>query len=429
MSSIGIGILKSVIAQNLPFSEIVESGVDETFLEGAELDAYTFVKNFKYNHNKYPNFDTIEAEVPTISFTSLPEEPVQYWADELKSRKKFWLLSKINGKITDYLRKNKINEAISAFKKTNDALLRINQEFQVEDLAEIQEKVLDRHNEVQRTPGIVGIPYGFPVIDSITQGQNPGDFNVLIGQTGSCKSYYSVAVAKHAHNVGKNVMMISPEMPPAQIARRILAMQMKIPDGNIRKGRLSFFAVEKARQLIHEPVSIEDETIDNWFKILPSGLYSDVNQVISVASEYKPDLLVVDGFYLLKNGAIRTSSNWAEDESVIFLLKNFALHSNIPVFAATQYNRASPGKLEGARGSQSVEQVASNYLSLEFLSPADRENQNPIQHRNLKCKKSRDGDSFVIQYEFNFNKTTIKELATPEEEEPEFEDKEYMTEM
>jgi hypothetical protein len=96
--------------------------------------------------------------------------------------------------------------------------------------------------------------------------------------------------------------------------------------------------------------------------------------------------------------------------------------------ASTQYNRASPGKLEGARGSMSVEQVASNYLSLEFLSPADRENQNPIQHRNLKCKKSRDGDSFVIQYEFDFNKTTIKELATKEEE-PEFEDNEYLTEM
>jgi replicative DNA helicase len=429
MSSIGIGILKSVIAQNLPFSEIVESGVDETFLEGAELDAYNFVKNFKYNHNKYPNFDTIEAEVPTISFKNLPEEPVQYWADELKSRKKFWLLSKINSEITDYLRKNKINEAISAFKKTNDALLRINQEFQVEDLAEIQEKVLDRHNEVQRTPGIAGISYGFPVLDNLTQGMTGGDFNVIIGQTGSCKSYFSIATAKAAHNQGKNVMMISPEMPPQQIARRVLAMQMKIPDGNIRKGRLSFFAVEKARQLIHEPVSIEDETIDNWFKILPSGLYSDVNQVISVASEYKPDLLVVDGFYLLKNGTIKSTSGWKEDESVIFLLKNFAIHANIPVLASTQYNRASPGKLEGARGSMSVEQVASNFYSLEFLSPADRENQNPIQHRNLKCKKSRDGDSFVIQYEFDFNKTTIKELATPEEEEPEFEDKEYMVEM
>ena len=52
-------------------------------------------------------------------------------------------------------------------------------------------------------------------------------------------------------------MIISPEMPPQQIARRVLAMQMAVPDGSIRKGRLSYFAVQKARKLIHEPISIE----------------------------------------------------------------------------------------------------------------------------------------------------------------------------
>jgi len=426
MSSVGIGILKSVIAQNLPFSEIVESGIDDTFFEGSEIDAYNFVKSFKYDHNKYPKFETIEAEIPTISFNGLPEEPLGYWADELKVRKKFWLLSKLNGNITEYLKRNKVNQAIVDFKKTNDALLRINQEFFVEDLASIQEKVLDKHDEVQRKPGISGIPFGFPMIDSIMDGQQPGDFNVLIGQTGSCKSYFSIAAAKAAHNYGKNVMVISPEMPPQQIARRVLAMQMKIPDGFIRKGNLSCFAVQKARKLIKEPVSIEGETQDNWFKILPSGLYSDVNQIVSVASEYKPDLLVVDGFYMLKNGAIRTSSNWAEDESVIYMLKNLALHSNIPILASTQYNRSNPGKLEGAKGSQAVEHTASNYLSLEFENPADRDSQQPIQTRILKSKKSRDGDSFHIKYEFNFHKTIIKELPDGNEDfVPEFQDDKY----
>ena len=84
MSSIGIGILKSVIVQNLPFSEIIEHGIDDTFLDGAEKDAYNFVKQFKYKHNQYPNLKTIEAEVPGISFTALPEEPVEYWAAEIK---------------------------------------------------------------------------------------------------------------------------------------------------------------------------------------------------------------------------------------------------------------------------------------------------------------------------------------------------------
>jgi replicative DNA helicase len=410
MSSIGIGILKSVIAQNLPFSEIVEHGIDDTFLEGAEKDAYNFVKHFKYKHNQYPNLKTIEAEVPGISFTALPEEPVEYWATEIKERKKFWLISKLNGQITEHLRKNNVEDAVAEFKKVNDALLRINQEFSVEDIAKIQEEVLNRHDKVQRTAGIAGIPYGFPILDNLTHGQQGGDFNVIIGQTGSCKSYFSISCAKSAYNAGKNVMVISPEMPPEQIARRVLAIQMGLPDKDIRKGKLSMFAVQKARKIINEPISIEGEEQKNWFKILPSGLYSDVNHVISVASEYKPDLLVVDGFYLLRNNALKANSGWQIDESVIFLLKNFSIHSNIPILSTTQYNRSKPGKLEGARGSQSVEQVASNFFSLEFESPSDRDSQQPIQTRTLKIKKSRDGDSGVLKYEFDFRKTKITEL-------------------
>ena len=427
MSSIGIGIIKSVIVQNLPFSEIIEHGIDDTFLDGAEKDAYNFVKQFKYKHNQYPNLKTIEAEVPGISFTALPEEPVEYWAAEIKERKKFWLISTLNGQITEYLRKNNVAGAVDEFKRVNDALLRINQEFSVEDIAKIQEEVLNRHDKVQRTAGIAGIPYGFPILDNLTHGQQGGDFNVLIGQTGSCKSYFSISCAKAAHNAGKNVMVISPEMPPEQIARRVLAIQLGLPDKDIRKGKLSMFAVQKARRIINEPISIEGEEQKNWFKILPSGLYSDVNQVISVASEYKPDLLVVDGFYLLKNNSLRASSGWQIDESVIFLLKNFSIHANIPILAVTQYNRASPGKLEGARGSQSTEQVASNFFSLEFESPSDRDSKQPIQTRTLKIKKSRDGDAGILKYQFDFRNTKITELAMTDGQQDLEEDSEYMS--
>ncbi|NCU32609.1 MAG: hypothetical protein EOM23_06715 [Candidatus Moranbacteria bacterium] len=77
-----------------------------------------------------------------------------------------------------------------------------------------------------------------------------------------------------------------------------------------------------------------------------------------------------------------------------------------------------------------MEQVASNFFSLEFESPADRESQQPIQTRNLKIKKSRDGDAATLKYEFDFTKTRITELLqTAGQEAPEFEDTVYMEDI
>lgn len=132
--SVGLGIIKAVISSKQPFSDIVESGIDDTFLEGAEKEVYEFVKTFKYKHNQYPQIKTIEAEVPKASFQHLPEEPVEYWASELRERKKFWILSDAQSKISTLLQKGKVSDAQITLKESHDALLRINQEFTVEYL-------------------------------------------------------------------------------------------------------------------------------------------------------------------------------------------------------------------------------------------------------------------------------------------------------
>ena len=431
--SIGFGILKSVITTGAPFSDILEAGLDDTYFEGAEKEAYQFIKTFRYKHNKYPEIKTVEVEVAGSRFRDLPTEPVDYWAALLRERKQYWILTKADREFSECIKNNDVKTGVAKLKQYHEEILLTDQAFSLKNLADVQAEVLDNHDKVQCTPGISGIPYGFKNLDQLTYGQQEGDFNVLIGQTGVCKSYFSLFTALNSYSEGYNIIFISPEMPETQIARRLLAMQMQWRDADIRKGKLSYFAVKKARQKIKEPISIEGELQDNYFKILPSGLYSDVNAITTVCSEYKPDLLVVDGFYLLKNRNIRSNSSWAEDESVIFILKNFAIKSKIPILASTQYNRQKPGKLEGARGTQSVEQVASNFFSLEFESPEDRETNKPIQSRILKTKKSREGDTMNIKFELDFNKTTIKEIAvlsgSAMYEEPEYIDDEFMAEI
>lgn len=410
MSSIGFGALKSLLVNESPFSDMLEHGLDEGFFQGDELKAYNFVKDFRYKHNKYPEIRTIEAEIgkDTI-FKDLPVEPLEHWAGELRERKQFWLLNSLQKEISSNLVSNKVQETIDLLNVYYEKIAQTSAGFALSDLKEEQLKVLERHAEVQLQPGISGIPFGFPALDEITYGNQGGDFNLLAGVTGACKSYMALRTALSAAEYGANVLFISPELPMQQVARRLLAMQANLKDSAIRKGKLSYYAVRKAKNIISEPISLENK--DAYFKILPSGLYSDVNKLVSICSEYKPDILLVDGIYLLNNSGKKTSSAWQEDESVYFTLKNFAIHANIPVFATTQYNRNKPGKLEGARGTQGAEQISSNFFSLEFENQEDRDTMRPVQTRLLKVKKSRDGDSATIRINLNFNRSIIEQGA------------------
>lgn len=435
MSS-GFGALKSLIENNLPFAELIEHGLDEKFFEGAEKDAYSFIKNFKYAYNKYPEQKTIEAEISqSINFKELPNEPVSHWAKELKSRRRFNICSKTATDLVSHLQNNNTNEAVDVVKKCIEQLNHTQEGFALKDLEVVQKEVIEWHNKVQISPGMSGIPFGFPSLDNLTYGQQPGDFNVIVGVTGACKSYICLQSALSAYQMGYNVMIISPEMPETQIGRRLLSIQTKLKDKDFRKGRLSYYAIQQAIKKVEEPVIVNDERQDNWFKILPSGLYSDVNSLTAIAQEYKPDLLCVDGFYLIRNKHSRSSSAWAEAESVIMSLKNFAMYSQIPILATTQYNRAKPGQLEGARSSQSVEQISSNFLSLDFENKEDRDTMKPIQYRLLSTKKSRDGDLIVLKLKLNFNKMEIAEYSVIsgkeglQEDGPDFEDTEFLTEL
>lgn len=434
MSSVGFGVLKALVTQDIPFSELIEHGLDEHFFEGAEKQAYLFIKKHKYDYGEYPKLKTIEVEIDKNGiFEDLPIESVGYWAKDIRARKQFWLLNQLQKEISQNLHSNKVDDTVQKLSYYHDLINQTQVGFSLHDLKEEQQKVIDRHNEVQLNPGISGIPFGFPALDELTYGNQPGDLNLLAGVTGACKSYFILRTALSAAEAGANVIFISPEMPLQQIGRRLLAMQANLKDSDIRKGKLSYYAVQKAKNIINQPINIEGK--GNYFKILPSGLYSDVNNIVSICSEYKPDILLIDGIYLLKNHKIRSNSAWKEDESVYFTIKNFTLHANIPTFATTQYNRAKPGKLEGTRGTQGAEQSSSNFFSLEFENQEDRNTMKPIQTRLLKIKKSRDGDAATIRLKLNFNKMIIEQDAllsgfeSYKEESPNFVDDKYMEEI
>jgi replicative DNA helicase len=409
MSSIGYGLIKSLVEHDLPLTDLYEQGIDETFFVERERTAFEFLKNFRQKHGTYPKLTTIAAESGSITaFDSVPCEVLGYWIPQVRERKQFNLLTGALKQITDKADAQDTKGGIEVLKGVYEQILQTETTVTVKDLQDLQLEVIEDHNKRQVDPDLPGISYGFPSLDETTGGNQGGDFNLIVGETGVGKSYVSGRMTLSAYQNGASVLKVSPEMPEKQSARRILAMMTNLQDREIKRGLLSYYAIEKARQMATQPLTISGQRQDNFLKILPSGLSSDINSILTIAGEYSPDILVVDGIYLINNPRLK-GQRWEIDESVYYELKNFALRKNIPILATTQYNKSDPRKLQGARGTQSASQIASTFLSLEYENDEDRETHSPQQNRLLKVKKSRDGDRIVIRVGLDFNRTKIYE--------------------
>ena len=408
--SIGFGLLRSLVENDQPLSEVLERGLDESYFEQAERSAFNFIRNFKQKHGYYPNIQTIEVESGAKgAFSNLPTEPLDYWIPYVKDRKKFAIAKKTLSELRDSLDNEDTEAAFRQIQEAYGLLTKTQEGYTVKNLEDWEEEVLKSHDEVQLTPGITGIPFGFPSLDKITYGINPGDLVTLVGVTGACKSYICLRSALEAYLRGKNVLLISPEMPEKQIARRLLALQTHISEQDYRKGRLSYYATQKAREVIKQPIIVDDEEQDNFFKILPSGFYGDVQQIRTLCEEYKPDLLVADGFYLLNDSSSKGSAHWQEAENILKVLKQLAVEDDIGVLGSTQYNRSKPGQIQGARSTQGVEQLSSIFLSLEYESDEDKDMPKPQQTRLLRTKKTREGDSITVRLNLDFERMFIEE--------------------
>lgn len=396
----GWGLLKSLIEENAPVGDIYKQGLDDEMFYGKQKAALDFIKEYKQENGTYPNLELIVQEIGTNAIKEQPSGAVSYWIEKFREG---WRKSQVEyavNKIINAGPEQKVDDAVDTFKECHEKLLKAETKQPISSFADLAVEVLEEHDRRQIDPDLPGISYGMPALDAITGGMQKGDVNLIVGETGSCKSYLSSFFAWQASQSGANTLIVSPEMRAGEIAQRLVSMKSKLPNRDIKWGRLSYYAREKTKNNITD--------LDKNLKILPSGIYTDINKLINLTNEINPDLLVVDGIYLLVNNRLK-GQRWERDESAYFLLKNLSLRKDLPVLITSQYNRTNAKQLQDVRGTQSAAQVASNFFSLEYETEEDREVTTPRQTRILKSKKSRTGDHLALQVQFNFERTEISQ--------------------
>jgi replicative DNA helicase len=151
------------------------------------------------------------------------------------------------------------------------------------------------------------------------------------------KTWLLIASAVHAFKMGKRPLLISKEMPTDQIRRRVHALFSGIDYTALRTGRLT------PREEKHY---FEDlEAFSEHDPFILSGDDEDKGGVMSVATkirEYDPDVVYIDGVYLMHDDRTnKRTSDWQGIAHITQDLKRMAKQLDIPVIGSTQANRSA----------------------------------------------------------------------------------------
>lgn len=402
MKSAGLNLLnKMIIAQDS--KEYYALKLKDSYFVESELEYFDFIEKHIHAYGQLPSIQ-IYSEAMEMSLPVLPET-VDYYVDQIQSR---YMKKGIQTTLTD-LEKIFAHPVAPSSKEIIHKISEMVLDFNVNlkhknlfDFKEAEEIVLKAYLEKQLQPS-GGLKMGWPSFDDISGGLNGGDIVSLIGRPGAGKSY---VLLKIAHYMWKHQKMtplfLTMEMSHIAMFNRLTAIETGLTINHINKGELSTKAFNKMHGMM---IDMKDHDTSFW--LLDGGSTTTVDELALACHQLKPDVIFVDGAYLLRHRNKRLD-RWARMAENADLLKfNIARDFDIPVILSYQFNKDAVKKkskgqklgLEDIYGSDVIAQISSIVLGL--LQEDDIETS---QKRRLDILKGREGEigDFLIKWDFQY---------------------------
>lgn len=206
------------------------------------------------------------------------------------------------------------------------------------DITKTIEEAKAEYLRVKAGHGQLGIPWPWPKLTQVTLGIQDEELIFFMARPKSMKTWFLIKTAVHAHQHGWRPLFVTHEMPTAQIRRRAHAVFAQVDYEAVRSGKLTQ-AEEKAYF----------EDLEAFAEMTPFVLTGDDENkgggVLSLASkikEYKPDIVFVDGVYLMHDDrGGKRASDWQSIAHITQDLKRLARTEQVPIVGTTQANRAA----------------------------------------------------------------------------------------
>jgi replicative DNA helicase len=277
----------------------------------------------------------------------------------------FNISSNINAMLIDGADVNTIRASIDA--ETDSLTTGIDANKEVVTIAEVFDNTITLLEENAGKAKFSGVDTGSRQLNYSLGGWQ-GGMIVIAARPSAGKTIVGLDFAKKAGMAGKNVLLLSLEMPKESLMNRFISSEAsEFTYADLGAYRLSKEDIDK----------IKDSDAIN-LKKLPIYFYDSDNRdinylssiVISECRKHKIDIVIIDYLQLIRDNQIKDQSDFAQVSSVSTKVQRLTRKLNIPIICLSQLSRTVESRndkrpqLSDIRSSGNIEQDASIVIGL-----------------------------------------------------------------
>lgn len=271
--------------------------------------------------------------------------------------------------------------------------------------ANTKERWLGYESRKQNT-GIVGIPTGWDTLDDVTEGLQPEMYVGIAARPGKGKTHFLVRMAQAALRDGRKVLFANKELSTDIMDRRFDAHWFELHYQRFRKGMLT----QAEEQRYATGLSTLQATPPGDWTWLHN--VQNVSGIAAKVEQYQPDVLFVDGAYLLLDED-KGKQRWERYENISRSLKRLAADYKIAVAITIQLSRTGDSAkwnreptLSDIMGADAFAQDVDFLFSLE--QTPDMKRAKEMKLLPLKC---REAEQTPILLGWNFETMQFPDLG------------------
>lgn len=363
---------------------------------GVYRNIFTYIQQHIADYGEMPTKEVIKRYFPTAELPTrkkVKNISLDWWCNELKRKATHNRIADAVEKIFEHLEDKEPEKAKKIMEATLRDINRVATTTKDLDLTKAAQVLKEEYKRVSKTGGMVGLPTLIKSLDRCLGGLDKEQVITIIARTNQGKTWFLLILLYNIWKQGFTVLLGTKEMSERQLGIRLASLHTKIPHSRLRLGLLTKEQKKKYFKALDELSKAKNPFIIFYIDGGVSYLRSKIEQ-------YKPDVLGIDGVYLIEDET-GSDSDWARVSNISRAIKSLAQRAKIPIIGTSQANRATSRKtgpeIDNISYSDAIAQDSDVVIGLNQTE--EMRNDRELEVRVLKARDSERGN-LMITWDF-----------------------------